>query len=212
MIFSTVKLAGNFDKQGHIRKEELWNSCRVLSIHPQNITLVNCTLLPDNPNIEWKVELVSKLIQNHVEMLDIDLLITFDKDGVSLHKNHQAIYYATASLCLSGLMPATCRILVLETVNIGRKYLSIFDVLISLVISTNWYVKSSIQLWSVCKKVFNRTILNWKDRKIVQNAMHQHKSQMVWFRKLYIVFSRYMLINSLTELNLEAIEFEILES
>lgn len=131
---------GNFEKQGYIRKDELWNSCRVLSIHPQNITLVNCTLLPDNPNIEWKVELVSQLIQNHVETLDIDLLITFDKDGVSLHKNHQAIYYATASLCLSGLMPATCRILVLETVNIVRKYLSIFDVLISLAISTNWWV------------------------------------------------------------------------
>ena len=42
--------------------------------------------------------------------------------------------------------------------------------------------------------------------------MLQHKSQMLWFRKLYIIFSRYMLINSLTELTLESIEFDILES
>lgn len=42
--------------------------------------------------------------------------------------------------------------------------------------------------------------------------MHQHKSQMLWFRKLYIIFSRYMIINSLAELNLESIEFDILES
>lgn len=133
-----VFLLGDFDKQGHLRKDELWNSCRVFNIKPQDITLVNCTLLPDDPESEWKVELVSQLIQNHVEMLDIDLLITFDKDGVSQHKNHQAIYYATASLCLSGLMPPTCRIYVLETVNVVRKYLSLFDVLISLMLSTNW--------------------------------------------------------------------------
>lgn len=141
MTLPHILIAGDFDKQGHLRKDELWNSCRVFGINPQNITLVNCTLLPDNPSKDWQVELVSQLIQNHVEMLDIDLLITFDKDGISHHKNHQAIYYATASLCLSGLMPATCRILVLETVNVVRKYLSIFDVLITLTLSTNWFVK-----------------------------------------------------------------------
>lgn len=100
--------------------------------------MLNCTLLPDDPVADWKVELVSQIILNYVESLDIDLLITFDKDGVSQHKNHQAIYYATASLCLSGLMPSSCRILVLETVNIIRKYLSLFDVVISLMLSTNW--------------------------------------------------------------------------
>lgn len=131
-------IPGNFDKKGGLRKDELWSSCRVFDIKPQDITLVNCTLLPDDPSVEWKVELVSQFIQNHVEMLDIDLLITFDKDGVSQHKNHQALYYATASLCLSGLIPTSCRILVLETVNVVRKYLSLFDVLISILLSTNW--------------------------------------------------------------------------
>ncbi|CRK96615.1 CLUMA_CG009884, isoform A [Clunio marinus] len=193
-IFVLCLSRGDFDKLGHVRKDELWNSCKVFKIKPQDITLTNCTLLPDNPNINWKVEIVSQLILNHVEMLDIDLLITFDKDGISQHKNHQAIYYATASLCLAGLMPSTCKVLILETVNILRKYLSLFDVVISLLLSTNW------------------TILKWSERKIVQAAMHQHKSQMVWFRKLYIIFSRYMLINSLTELNQESIEFDILES
>jgi N-acetylglucosaminylphosphatidylinositol deacetylase len=58
----------------------------------------------------------------------------------------------------------------------------------------------------------HRTISKWHERRIVQKAMKEHKSQMVWFRKLYITFSRYMLINSLTEMNLETIEFDILES
>ena len=131
-------LTGDFEKQGYLRKDELWSSCGVLKIKPQDITLMHCSQLPDDPNVEWKVELLSQLILDHVEALDVDLLITFDKDGVSQHKNHQAIYYATASLCLSGLMPSSCKILVLETVNIVRKYLSSFDLLISLLLSTHW--------------------------------------------------------------------------
>lgn len=33
-----------------------------------------------------------------------------------------------------------------------------------------------------------------------QKAMHAHRSQLVWFRKLYILFSRFMIINTLEEL------------
>lgn len=137
-LWQSGMFSGDFEKQGHLRKDELWKSCQVFNINPQDITLVSCTQLPDDPNVEWKVELLSQLILNQIETLDIDLLITFDKDGVSQHRNHQAIYYATASLCLSGLMPPSCRILILETVNIFRKYLSLFDVLITLLLSTHW--------------------------------------------------------------------------
>lgn len=185
---------GDFDKQGHLRKDELWNSCRTLNIDARDVFLMKCTLLPDDPQVEWKVEVLSQLILNYIEALDIDLLLTFDKEGISQHKNHQAIYYATASLCLSGLMPSSCKILVLDSVNVIRKYISFFDVFSSLLLSTSW------------------SVLKWKERKTVQTAMQEHKSQMMWFRKLYIVFSRYMLINSLSELSLESIEFDILES
>lgn len=133
-------IPGDFERQGNLRKDELWRSCDVFKIRPQDITLIHCTLLPDDPNVEWKVELLSQIILNYLETLDIDLLITFDKDGISQHKNHQALYYATASLCLSGLLPASCRILVLETVNVVRKYLSFFDVMITVLLSTNWWV------------------------------------------------------------------------
>lgn len=131
-------LTGDYEKKGDLRKDELWAACRCFNIRPQDITLLNCTHLPDDPNAEWKVDLLSTLILNHIEALDIDLLITFDKEGISQHKNHQALYYATASLCLSGLMPPTCRIFTLETVNLVRKYLSCFDVLLTLLLSTNW--------------------------------------------------------------------------
>lgn len=46
--------------------------------------------------------------------------------------------------------------------------------------------------------------------KAVQAAMECHKSQMLWFRKLYIRFSRYMIVNTLTELNRETIQFDFI--
>lgn len=146
---------GNFDNQGKVRKQELWDSCEVLGIESKNITLCNCTLLPDNPKAEWKAELLSDIIKGYVESLDIDLLITFDRDGISHHKNHQAIYFATASLYLSGAIPVKCRVLVLSTVNIVRKYLSIFDVLLSLLISSNWWACLNLNRPTWSKLIMN---------------------------------------------------------
>lgn len=77
----------------------------MLRLKDEHITLMNSTLLVDDPNLNWKTELVAKQIQKEVESLDIEALITFDRDGVSYHPNHCAIYYAVTSLCLAGYLP-----------------------------------------------------------------------------------------------------------
>lgn len=92
---------GNYDQKGHLRRGELWSSCRVLNMRPDNLTLCNVTELPDDPTVEWKGPAVARIIQRHVESLGIDAIITFDQDGVSRHSNHCQIYYAVASLFLT---------------------------------------------------------------------------------------------------------------
>lgn len=67
----------------------------------------------------------------------------------------------------------------------------LFDLLPSLIFSSNW------------------CILNWRDFRLVQKAMAQHQSQMVWFRRLYVRFSRYMLINTLREMSISDVELEM---
>lgn len=52
-------------------------------------------------------------------------------------------------------------------------------------------------------------VLSWSDFRLLQEAMAEHRSQMVWFRRLYIVFSRYMVINTLREMNVSDAELEI---
>lgn len=104
-VFVLCLSNGNHEKQGHVRRQELWDACEVLRIDKEDVTLCSVTHLPDDPTVEWKVDLVAQMVLKHLEMLDIQLLITFDKNGVSNHANHCAIFYATASLCFSNLIP-----------------------------------------------------------------------------------------------------------
>lgn len=98
-------MKGNYDKKGTVRRQELWNACEALNIDKRDITMFNSTHLQDDPNSEWKVDHVAKIILKFIDMLDVQLLVTFDKNGVSSHQNHCAIFYATASLCFSNLIP-----------------------------------------------------------------------------------------------------------
>lgn len=104
-VFVLCLSNGNHDKQGQLRRQELWDSCEVLGIDKGDVTMLNVTHLQDDPNVEWKVELVAQIVLKHIESLDIQLLVTFDKTGISGHPNHCAIFYATASLCFSNLLP-----------------------------------------------------------------------------------------------------------
>lgn len=182
---------GNFEQQSTKRREELWQACTHLGIPEGNIMLVNATNLPDDPNVDWKTDAVANIILHTVESLSIQAIFTFDRDGVSQHPNHCAVYYAAASLCLANLLPKDCKFYALDSINILRKYLSIFDIICTCFMSKHW------------------CILSWKQASIVRSAMQKHESQMKWFRWLYIIFSRYMFINSMREVNFYDVELEM---
>ncbi|XP_030562265.1 N-acetylglucosaminyl-phosphatidylinositol de-N-acetylase [Drosophila novamexicana] len=182
---------GNYDQQAQFRREELFRACKRLGIAESNVILVNATNLPDDPNVEWRTDAVASFILHTVESLDIKAIFTFDRDGVSSHPNHCAVYYAAASLCLANLLPKACKFYTLDSINLVRKYLSIFDLLCTCFMSTHW------------------CILSWKEASVIRGAMLEHQSQMKWFRWLYIYTSRYMYINSLREINLSDVELEM---
>lgn len=140
---------------GTIRKNELYESCKSLGILEENIIVHNHTLMPDSMEEKWPPEVVAKEILKHVEVFDIDTIITFDKEGVSHHLNHCSLYYAVAHLSLEKKLPqskikqtiikrkrfklyvAVCKVYVLESVNILRKYWSIFDIPFCYLLSRN---------------------------------------------------------------------------
>lgn len=98
-------MVGNHEKKGRIRQKELWEACSDLGVPASNITLISATSLPDDPTVTWKSQLIAKQIMKKVHSIDIDTIVTFDRDGVSHHANHCAIYYASISAFVSNLLP-----------------------------------------------------------------------------------------------------------
>ncbi|XP_029467166.1 N-acetylglucosaminyl-phosphatidylinositol de-N-acetylase [Rhinatrema bivittatum] len=176
--------AGNYYNQGDVRTKELVHSCDVLGIPPSNVTVIDHRDLPDNPGIQWDIQLLSSIVLNYMEANSIELVITFDEGGVSGHANHTSLYTALRYLHSEGKLPQGCAVLTLESVNIFRKYISLLDLPVS-----------CLQPHDI---IF---VLSQEEYRQAKSAMKCHRSQLLWFRHLYLLFSRYMWINSLNFLS-----------
>ncbi|XP_076867756.1 N-acetylglucosaminyl-phosphatidylinositol de-N-acetylase [Brachyhypopomus gauderio] len=177
---------GNYCNQGDQRKKELLDSCTVLGIPTNRVTIIDYKELPDDPNASWSTALTSALILRHIRTHSIHLVLTFDEGGVSGHANHIAIYKAFSYLASVGRIPQDCQVFCLHTVSIVRKYLSILELPIS------WFLPSSL----CC-------VAGPEDYSRAKEAMLCHCSQLLWFRRLYLLFSRYMFINTFRAITME---------
>ncbi len=141
--------------------------------------------LPDNPFLLWSKGLVKEIILGQVERLEVDTVISFDDYGVSGHRNHVAIYGALQSLYSNSRLPVGTQVFVLESVGLGRKYISLLDILPSRLSSNFCFIST----WGGVYRAYS--------------AMTKHWSQFVWFRVLYLLFSRYILVNTLKRIPME---------
>ncbi len=130
----------------------------------------------------------------------VDVIITFDQSGVSYHPNHRSLYYGSRSFVKSlmqgGESDPPVQLYSLGSVNVLRKYMSILDAPAS-VLST---VFSKRERGSKPSPLFIVSGLG-EYRKAQLAMTTAHKSQMVWFRWVWITLSRYMIINVLTREN-----------
>jgi len=140
---------------------------------------------------------MAKLTSKQQPQTNIDVLITFDRHGVSSHPNHQSLYHGSR-LFLKDLMrrhsgwEPPIKFYTLTTTNVLRKYLSILDSpasVLSIVLSRKEVGANPAPLLFVSGAV---------DYWTAQTAMTTaHKSQMKWFRWGWVGVSRYMVINVL---------------
>ncbi|NXA22539.1 PIGL acetylase, partial [Ibidorhyncha struthersii] len=177
--------SGNYYNQGEIRKKELEQSCFLLGIPASDVTVIDHRDLPDNPAVEWDAQFLAAFVLKHIEANNINLVVTFDAGGVSGHANHISLYTALRyKYCCFEIflffLSLGCRVLLLESVNLFRKYISILDVPLSCLLPGD--------------ALF---ILTEEETEQARRAMRCHRSQLLWFRHIYMLFSRYMMINSL---------------
>ncbi|EDL10346.1 N-acetylglucosaminyl-phosphatidylinositol de-N-acetylase isoform 1 [Mus musculus] len=172
--------SGNYYNQGEIRKKELLQSCAVLGIPPSRVMIIDKRDFPDDPEVQWDTELVASTLLQHIHANGTDLVVTFDAEGVSGHSNHIALYKAVRALHSGGKLPKGCSVLTLQSVNALRKYAFLLDL-----------------PWTLLSPQDVLFVLTSKEVAQAKKAMSCHRSQLLWFRYLYVLFSRYMRINSL---------------
>ncbi|XP_064460650.1 N-acetylglucosaminyl-phosphatidylinositol de-N-acetylase-like [Ornithodoros turicata] len=177
---------GDYYKRGAERKAELHRSCRVLGIKADNITIVQHSDMPDDPKATWSSALVGNIVQKYAECLSVDIIVTFDGSGVSGHVNHISVYSGIVELLKRGAISQDCKLYVVQSVNKLRKYTGMLDTVPSYLMAQYAYV------------------LPWSKVSLVRKALYEHRSQMLWFRHLYSIFSRYMVINTLHEVVIQS--------
>jgi N-acetylglucosaminylphosphatidylinositol deacetylase len=158
------------------RSDELRRSCQQLRIKDYKI-IDDQINLKDSQTVYWSSDAILGHVKHSIHQWNISTIISFDQYGISGHRNHSAIYYALLNLS------ETSRIhfLSLQSLPIYRKYLTLIELI------RNYFMTKSINI-----KTF---ILPVKDSLTPHKAMFEHRSQLVWFRYLYLLFSRYIWIN-----------------
>ncbi|PJF19186.1 hypothetical protein PSACC_01032 [Paramicrosporidium saccamoebae] len=190
---------GNYDGLGAHRTKELQASCQVLG--------VTCTVedtLQDGE--KWDPEAVSDAIDEFVKETKWDAILTFDKFGVSGHLNHGNVHNGVRYFAARSARPYI--LLELESAPLLLKYSGMMAIvyeyvqsLMGVMLSSqkesvlNNQKKSGLSNQSVSS---NRmvAVLEPNEAWTAYRAMAMHRSQLVWFRYLYLLFSRYMHINT----------------
>ena len=159
---------------GIVRAAELFKSCQILGIDTENVKVVEDPKLQDGFDSIWELDAVAHVVSGIVDQWKIDSIITFDDRGVSGHPNHIATWFGVKHMVEDKVFREKhndFRVWKLGSTNFFRKYSGILDIFLS--------------SWDFGIMFFSHRI--W----INYAAMVSHYSQFVWYRRLFIIFSRY---------------------
>ncbi|KAL8648746.1 MAG: hypothetical protein Q9226_005869 [Calogaya cf. arnoldii] len=211
---------GNADSLGKIREKELVASGETLGLRSRDdILVLDCPDFIDGMKTIWDVEKVADVLsqafsspqqQKHKDHMaadapkaTIDVLVTFDRFGVSHHPNHIALYYGAKSWLnrlMEGKRGWRCPVELhtLTSISIVRKYLSFLDAPMTMALGFLTGLKDSRRQERAGGRrqaLFVSDLWQWRQG---QKAMTRaHRSQMRWFRWGWITFGRYMVVNDL---------------
>lgn len=205
---------GNADGLGDTRKLELIAAAALLGVPATRVQIVDDAVnLADGLRTRWSVVEARGHIERFVADQRIDLLLTFDAQGISGHPNHVACFDAVQSLlrlrhaaaALAGVNPADpapeprlCGY-ALQSTPLWRKYLGPLDALRSFLDRQS----ASRQEWSPDGMSQFYLLVDPSPLGAMRRsyaAMQAHASQFVWFRRLFVIFSRYTFLNTLVRI------------
>lgn len=143
----------------------------------------------DGMKEQWDVNRISQYVESFVRLYRLRALFTFDAWGISRHPNHTAVHFGVKKFLKEnrqGLNGAENAVIgyELETVSMWRKYSAVIDAVLP---GSKTRHESDQHLSFVVPS--NKTFDAY-------SAMKCHGSQFVWFRRLFVFFSRYAYYNT----------------
>jgi N-acetylglucosaminylphosphatidylinositol deacetylase len=168
---------GNFYGLGATRRREMRACCADV------LRVTRCEVLSDERLLDgaaalWPAPVVAEQIRRYVDAHRIDALVTFDERGVSGHRDHIAVHGGARRFV--DARAGAVRLFTLQSVSVVRKYCTPLDL---------------VCVWLALESGVVAAF-NWQPL-LVYRAMRAHASQLVWFRYIFILFSRYTLVNTL---------------
>ncbi|KAI0739100.1 putative deacetylase LmbE-like domain-containing protein, partial [Daedaleopsis nitida] len=195
-LHSLCLSVGNADGLGGIRRHELARSLDVLGIGKGRRWVVDHPELQDNFTAHWDVDIIATVLRPYIFEHDISMILTFDRHGISSHPNHISLPRGVSRLLSSlptGSQKPRPRLFTLVTVPLHEKYMGLISPLLS---------KASIAFPArpdTTEASQATVVSSWAGYLQAHRAMREHRSQLVWFRWLYVSFSRYMWVNEWVE-------------
>jgi N-acetylglucosaminylphosphatidylinositol deacetylase len=190
---------GNYDNLGTIRERELHAAAASIS-RQIKVTIINSSNLPDGPNKIWPSELIGKILSGYIneEKIDNPVLVTFDEGGVSGHTNHVDTHRGVLDYYMNEKNHLNLELWTLNSIeNFIKKYFPIITVLqlifmwiLSCGRSRHIRKNNSVEMDQITFMMIE-PILVWR-------AMNAHYTQFVWYRRLFVIFSRYSYVNDFT--------------
>lgn len=137
----------------------------------------------------------------------IDVLLTFDKSGVSNHPNHRSLYdgaHTFLQSLMKGKAGFECPVSMytLTSTNMLRKYVGVLDAPVAMIsgVMEGFFEKKKKKQKRGDAQLGNRLLYvsgvgGWLSA--LKAMVKGHQSQMVWFRWGWIGIGRYMVVNDL---------------
>ena len=186
---------GNYDGLGPVRTRELRAAARALGI--ERVAVLDREALPDHPTRRWAAADVVAALSEAAETLLLDPprrrqrlhVVTFDAHGVSGHPNHSDTHRGVRAW--ADAHRDDVALWTLESVSRVRKFASFLDVAFLAAAAAG----PPPQAESRPRRV--ALVPSFAELRASHRAMKLHASQYVWYRRLFVLFSRYTFVNSL---------------
>lgn len=222
-VFCICLSNGNASGLGQTRAKELKKSTlEVFKL--DGCVIADSEDLQDGMENAWPLEEIANVVHECVQHYSPDVILTFDERGVSKHPNHVQTHRGVMRFIVEAKLGAipnaeyteenVPEVWVLETTPFYRTFMGAMDYWASVITTTrkkkgskNTSNESSSNsnsgsLAAGASSTSSSSVMFCsRNPSLVLEAMRTHASQWVWYRKLYVAFSRYSLLNTLRRMD-----------